>query len=132
MVFTTRCAVCGEPAACIEIRTPEELSQKSPRVGGRPTNSKTPGVYKLRYEGPGGSGGFNIIDAERAERIAALFSGPPDGEALRKEFYDRAGFCPDCGVYYCAQHWSVSATGFGVCPKGHGKSLDPHWSPDFD
>lgn len=125
IVFTPRCAVCGGPAARIEIETPEEISQSSPRVRERSTESKTPGVYKLRYEGPGGSGGFNIIDSERAERIAALFSGPPDGEALRKEFYDRAGFCPDCAVYYCARHWGASATGFGECPQGHGKSLDP-------
>jgi hypothetical protein len=24
-------------------------------------------------------------------------------------------------------------SGYGYCPQGHGKSLDPHWSPeDFD
>lgn len=85
-------------------------------------------LHELSYDGPGGSG-TEMIDAKRAGRIAALFSGPPDGEALRKEFYDRAGFCSDCGVFYCEEHWSVSPIGYGKCPKGHGQSLDPHWSP---
>jgi hypothetical protein len=42
-------------------------------------------------------------------------------------FYDDAGFCRDCGVPYCYRHWQVSETGYGYCPRGHGKSLDPHW-----
>jgi hypothetical protein len=40
-----------------------------------------------------------------------------------------AGFCPDCEVPYCHQHWHLSDTGYGYCPYGHGKDLDPHWSP---
>lgn len=45
------------------------------------------------------------------------------------DLYDDIGFCDECKVPYCDIHWSVSATGYGTCPKGHGKSLDPHWSP---
>ncbi len=26
---------------------------------------------------------------------------------------------------------AVSLSGYGRCPRGHGKSLDPHWSPDY-
>jgi len=44
-------------------------------------------------------------------------------------FYDDAGFCQDCDAPYCYQHWRVSESGYGYCPRGHGKSLDPHWSP---
>jgi hypothetical protein len=32
-------------------------------------------------------------------------------------------------VPYCARHWHVSPIGYGHCPLGHGKSLDPHWQP---
>ena len=28
---------------------------------------------------------------------------------------------------YCYRHWHVSESGYGYCPYGHGKSLDPHW-----
>jgi hypothetical protein len=41
-------------------------------------------------------------------------------------------FCDDCGVPYCAAHWHLSQTGYGTCPLGHGKSLDPHWQPAED
>jgi hypothetical protein len=44
-------------------------------------------------------------------------------------FYDDAGFCRDCDAPYCYRHWHVSESGYGYCPRGHGKSLDPHWSP---
>jgi hypothetical protein len=27
-------------------------------------------------------------------------------------------------------HWDVSSTGYGRCPRGQGRSLDPHWWPD--
>jgi len=47
------------------------------------------------------------------------------------EFYDDAGICADCRKPYCATHWGVSLSGYGRCPRGHGKSLDPHWSPDY-
>ena len=43
-------------------------------------------------------------------------------------FYDDAGFCQDCDTPYCYRHWHVSEGGYGYCPRGHGKSLDPHWS----
>ena len=45
----------------------------------------------------------------------------------RPGFYDDAGFCQDCNAPYCYRHWHVSETGYGHCPAGHGKSLDPHW-----
>ncbi len=42
---------------------------------------------------------------------------------------DDAGSCEDCGVSYCARHWHLSQTGYGTCPLGHGRSLDPHCQP---
>ena len=77
----------------------------------------------------------NGIGSERSpaegERLARIFSGPLTWESVHSAgFYDDLGFCRECGVAYCANHWRVSAGGYGRCPAGHGKSLDPHWSPD--
>jgi hypothetical protein len=47
-------------------------------------------------------------------------------------FYDDAGFCQSCDAPYCYRHWQVTRSGYGYCPHGHGKSLDPHWSPEDD
>jgi hypothetical protein len=44
-------------------------------------------------------------------------------------FDDDLGFCPECEVPYCHQHWHRSDTGYGFCPYEHGKDLDPHWAP---
>ncbi len=59
------------------------------------------------------------------------FAEPLRYEKVRQaDLYDDAGFCAECGVAYCPTHWNVSPGGYGRCPRGHGKSLDPHWSPD--
>ena len=70
----------------------------------------------------------NPIDAARAGRIALAFRPPLCfAQVHLAGFYDDAGFCADCDVPYCYRHWHVSGTGYGYCPRGHGKSLDPHW-----
>lgn len=91
--------------------------------------------HQLLYSGPGGSNGWvgDAIDSTRADRIMAAFSAKPSAGAIQAAgFYDGAGLCAGCGAFYCEKHWSVSATGFGTCPQGHGKSLDPHSHPEFD
>jgi hypothetical protein len=80
-----------------------------------------------------GSGYGRPVDAGEAGRIAQAFRLPPRFDQVRTAgFDDDAGFCDDCGVSYCARHWHVSQTGYGTCPLGHGKSLDPHWQPAED
>ena len=108
-----RCAVCGQAAATIG------LSEKA-------------GTWTLTYSGPGGSNGSgDPIPAARADAIRAAFTPPYAGAKIREAgFHDGAGFCDECGTFYCPTHWSLSSTGAGRCPKGHRKSLDPHWSPD--
>ncbi len=71
---------------------------------------------------------------ERANAILAALSQPYDSAKIRAiGFYDDAGFCQECDAAYCYRHWHVTRSGYGYCPEGHGKSLDPHWSPeDFD
>ena len=108
-----RCAICGRPAATIE------LTEKA-------------GTWILRYNGPGGSnGGGDRISGGRADAIRAAFTPPYDAAKIRAAgFHDVAGLCDECGTFYCPVHWSLSSTGAGCCPNGHRKSLDPHWSPD--
>ena len=68
------------------------------------------------------------IDASRAGQIAWAFRPPLCfAQVHTAGFYDDAGFCPDCDAPYCYKHWHVSETGYGHCPRGHGKSLDSHW-----
>jgi hypothetical protein len=70
------------------------------------------------------------IDSSHAGRIAQAFRPPLCFARVRMAgFYDDAGFCQDCDAPYCYQHWRVSDFGYGYCPRGHGKSLDPHRSP---
>ncbi|MBA3354219.1 MAG: hypothetical protein H0U23_17650 [Blastocatellia bacterium] len=136
MRFEPTCSVCGAQAASVEFLSPAEFDQvwKSwPEWRRRSfATQKKPESHFLVCSGPGGGTGGTIVDAEKAENIRQVFLNPTDAVILKKAFYDRAGLCPECGQYYCPQHWSISATGFGTCPQGHGHSLDPHWSPDFD
>jgi hypothetical protein len=69
------------------------------------------------------------IDASLAGRIAWALRSPLRYAQVRTaRFHDDAGFCPDCEVPYCHQHWHPSDTGYGYCPYGYGKDLDPQWS----
>jgi hypothetical protein len=113
-VFMPPCSSCGAASARIELL----------RAGAG---------WRLIYSGPGGSNGASgeTIAQERATAIKAAFAvpyAPMDIQAAG--IYDDAGFCMKCGQFYCSVHWSVMATGGGRCPRGHFKSLDPHWSPD--
>lgn len=121
--FKPRCSKCFIlRAAHIRIVAPRTSSAESP--------------HKLRfiYSGPGGANGEgDLITIDDAERIKAAFAKPFDGARIRlANFYDDAGFCLDCSRFYCEWHWGMPADGAGTCPKGHFKSLDPHWWPDFD
>jgi len=111
--LSPRCSVCERLAAKIEVL---EVS----------------GSWLLRYSGPGGSNGSgDRISAERARVIRDAFAEPYEPTRIRAAgFYDDAGFCLDCGKFYCPTHWDISSTGGGFCPAGHFKSLDPHWSPE--
>jgi hypothetical protein len=139
MLFRPAFTICGQPSATIEVVPPH--TQPAEWHLWDETRRQTFAKYRvvesnqLLYSGPGGSNGWvgDAIDADRADRIIAAFSVKPSAEAIQAAgFYDGAGFCADCGAFYCEVHWSVSETGFGKCPQGHGKSLDPHWHPEFD
>lgn len=75
-----------------------------------------------------GNGYGNPIGVGDAGRIAQAFRPPLRFDQVATAgFYDDADFCQDCDAAYCYRHWYVSETGYGHCPAGHGKSLDPHW-----
>jgi hypothetical protein len=78
-----------------------------------------------------GNGGGDPVTTEEADRLAEAFGLPYSYERVHSAgLHDDAGFCASCGLPYCSRHWQVSRSGYGHCPEGHGKSLDPHWSPE--
>lgn len=91
------------------------------------------GGWRFVYSGiEGGNGDGQQVSEERARDIAIAFAEPLEYARVHEAgLYDDAGFCQGCGAPYCSSHWNISTSGGGHCPKGHFKSLDPHWSPDF-
>jgi hypothetical protein len=132
MVVAPPCAACGSPSARIELVAPGELPAEWEHW--RSTSQGTfllhrePGQWHLIFTGVAtGNGHGHTIDARTAEQIARAFRLPLTfAQVHTAGFYDDAGFCQDCDAPYCYQHWQVSESGHGSCPRGHGKSLDPH------
>ena len=139
MLITPPCAACGAPAAHIELVAPGQLpagwDQRLPgTTGGSILRRPEPGRwYLLATDIATGTSYGGPIDASRAGQIAWAFRPPLRFAQVHAARFDGdAGFCPDCDAPYCHQHWHLSDTGYGYCPYGHGKHLDPHWSPVTD
>jgi hypothetical protein len=134
MVMTPPCAVCGTPSARVELVAPGHLPagwEQWPRtVQESIERRRQPGQWYLLFRGVASCNGYgDPVDASRAGRITQAFRHPLHfGQVHTAGFYDDAGFCQDCDAPYCYRHWHVSEGGYGYCPCGHGKSLDPHWS----
>ena len=133
------CSVCGVRAARLEMVAPGDRparwEQWSPAQQRSFTEYRPVTSWWVLFEGiVAGNGIGSEPSPAEGERLARIFSEPLTWESVHSAgFYDDLGFCRECGVAYCANHWSVSAGGYGRCPRGHGKSLDPHWSPaDYD
>ncbi|MFE0529856.1 hypothetical protein ACFW0V_19890 [Micromonospora parva] len=133
------CAVCGRPAAHIELVAPN--SQPTDWQRWSPPQRDAYTAARQRHSGQqwwllfsgivAGDGSGRPVDPAEAQRIADAFTRPYRYTAVTSAgFYDDAGFCGHCDAPYCYHHWNVSNTGYGTCPQGHGKSLDPHWWPD--
>ena len=127
------CAICGTPSARVEVVAPGHLpaqwEQWPSTVQASILRQREPGQWYLLVRGVATYNGYgDPIDAARAGRIAQAFRPPLRfAQVHLAGFYDDAGFCQDCDAPYCYQHWHVSGSGYGHCPRGHGKSLDPHW-----
>lgn len=109
------CSVRGRTASSVELVPPGE----------RP-------AWRFLFHGiERGNGSGDDIAPEEAAQLAEAFSPPLTYEKVRRAgVYDDAGFCSECRAPYCSRHWSVDVGGYGRCPRGHGRSLDPHWSPE--
>ncbi len=134
MVATPPCAQCGSPSTRIELVAPGELpvewEQWDIRRQGFFLLHREPGRWHLFLKGVATENGYagDPINADRAERIIRAFRPPLSfAQVHTAGFYDDAGFCQDCDAPYCYRHWHVFETGYGYCPRGHGKSLDPLW-----
>ncbi len=137
MLFRPKCSCCDRAAASIEVIAPQaepaewlSWTQERQQIFAKYRRANQ---FLLLYEGPGGSNGWvgDAITPERAQQIIAACASANPAAIRDAGFYDDAGFCAACGAFYCPTHWSISSTGYGVCPAGHGKSLDPHWYPDW-
>jgi len=135
IVVTPPCAACGIPSARIELvapgQLPAEWGQWPSTVQRSVLRQREPAQWYLLFKGVAAGNGYgNPINASRAGRIAQAFRSPLCfAQVHTAGFYDDAGFCQNCDAPYCYRHWHVSEGGYGYCPRGHGKSLDPHWSP---
>ena len=111
------CEGCGAKATRATLHAPD-----------RPGES-----WRFVYEGvDSGSGpNGNAVPQEEAASLSRAFQEPLTYKGVQLAgLYDEAGYCGECQVPYCFTHWNVSTTGGGRCPRGHFKSLDPHWSPE--
>ena len=134
--FQPKCSVCGRVASTTEIIPPANPPvdwDSWPEERRKAFEERRDATQTwLLYSGPGGSNGWigDPITPEEAEKLIAAFEHPSVTAFLRADLYDCAGFCGTCEQYYCDSCWNISDIGGGDCPKGHFKSLDPHWSPD--
>ncbi len=135
MVALPPCAVCGSPSARIELVAPGDRPADWDRWSQDRKDAwaarREPDRWYLLFAGvASGNGSGDPVSAQRAGQITEAFRRPLSWAQVRTAgFYDDAGLCQECDAVYCYRHWQVSATGYGHCPRGHGKSLGPHWSP---
>jgi hypothetical protein len=131
VVITPPCAACGAPAARVELVAPGQLPaqwhQWPPAAQASISRQRQPGQWHLLVTGPAAGNGYgDPIDTARAGQIAWAFRPPLRFAQVHEAgLHDDAGFCPGCDAPYCHRHWHLSPTGYGSCPRGHGKSLDP-------
>jgi hypothetical protein len=133
-LFRPKCVSCGTTCATIEIIPPHELPLEwadwSPERQKSFREYRKSDKFYLLYSGPGGGNGSvgDAVSSEQARLVVEAFCQPTTIESIRATgFYDKAGFCLSCSEFYCPKHWSISDTGYGMCPKGHGQGLDPHY-----
>src|SRR3546814_1981125 len=93
---------------------------------------RAPGAWRSIYSGVVAGNG-RLGDDEDPSVIAkyrAAFSEPRSYERVHQAgLYDNGGFCDECDAPFCAGHWNVNSAGFGSCPSGPRRGLEPHWSP---
>jgi hypothetical protein len=138
LLFAPPCRICGKPAVRLEIVPPGKLPQEwddwEPADRQIFSKHRDASKYVLLFRGVECGNGFgDPISEQEARDIVGMLSPTFDLEAVHRRFYDDLGYCAECGAFYCTTHWSPDSGGYGHCPNGHGKSLDPFWKPeDYD
>ena len=130
LLFAPACHVCGKRAVKLEVVPPGELPQDwsewDPELKQVFLQWHNPEKYRLIYEGIcAGNGLGDDLGEQEARDIVREIVPTLQIDAVRERWYDHLGYCPECGVFFCYEHWSPSVGGYGYCPEGHGKSLDP-------
>lgn len=134
-----KCSRCGRVAASIHVVPPEQTAASwshfplATREVLEERRGDPPQWWFIIKGVERGNGAGDPIDEDSARRYLDAFTAGDYASIERLGLYDTAGFCSTCRVPYCSRHWSMSSGGAGECPRGHFKSLDPHWSPrDYD
>jgi hypothetical protein len=129
-VAAPHCIVCNRRASYVELAPPGY----APLAGGRASVARAahPDAWWLVFKSIESGNGYGApISPEEAQRLALAFSEPITfAKVASARLYDDAGFCAECEQPYCYEPWNVDRGAFGRCPKGHGRSLDPNWSPE--
>jgi hypothetical protein len=129
MVVTPPCAACGAPATRIELVGPGQLPAQWEQWPATVRDSfplhRGPGQWYLIRDGVATAIRFRpgrpVGSPGRSGRRCAMTRWPRPGSTMTPAFARTATRRTATG------HWHVSETGYGHCPAGHGKSLDPHW-----
>ena len=136
MVVEPTCAECGERVSFLELIPPDALPHDfdnwKPKYQELFREYRKPENWQMLFSSLGGGNGVvgDGISEDRAALLCEALAPPLTYEGVKTaDFFDDMGFCSECEVPYCCTHWHVSTSGYGTCPKGHGRSLDPHWSP---
>jgi hypothetical protein len=133
MVVTPPCAACGTPSVRVELVAPGQVPAEWDQWPApcRPASCgdarRDSGICCSKASLPTTATATPSTPAEPAgsPRHSGLpctspRSTPPGSTTMQV-------FCQDCDAPYCYRHWHVTESGYGYCPHGHTKSLDPRW-----
>jgi hypothetical protein len=134
ILIEPKCSSCGARTATIEISPPNVYPRKFANFVSLEKEiylkHRNFAAAYMTYFGPGNYSGIvgTQMTAERVQQMIDAFTEPVTASKIKGFFYDDAGFCLECEAFYCERCWAPSHTGYGHCPRGHGKSLDPFWN----
>jgi hypothetical protein len=131
------CAECGTAAARVELTAPGHVPVRYPSWG-----AARQALFLLSHDFArwhliatgvaGGNGDGDDVGRARAAILLAAFRRPLCYSRVRTAALgDDAGFCGECGDPWCRVHWHVTESGFGRCPRGHGKRMHPQSAADW-
>ncbi|MEU7769792.1 hypothetical protein AB0C44_00520 [Micromonospora taraxaci] len=121
-VATPPCAVCGRPAAHIELVAPGAPPANWQRWSSQQRDAYNAARQRhddqqwwLLFSGiEAGNGSGRPVDLAEAERLTNAFAQPYRYAAVASaDFYDDAGFCGECDAPYCYHHWTCRAPDTG-------------------